>query len=296
MRYVLSFAILAMFMLVACPQRIIQPAPQLPPTTGSETATMVVAPPPLTKPPTLNPGKLTIEVLTNEGNRKKLQNDLQGVPQERLTVKTDEIWPWKVHARSIDTEPLNSDDILLSSFPNDDRVTTFDVPGVALGKTKSYQFQMPYAEGQRTPPAEFIIVARNKKFCRSVALGNHNAVDGVTPDIPDKESDCNKINADNIFNFDQKLRLYVHVENVRGHMTDEKDAKHERRRKFFCKVIYRAKERMMTQLERSWKSDNDITDMLRGISFDIADALFEYKFSMKGFTCSESEYKINNND
>ena len=298
MRYVLSLAILVMFMLVACPQqRIPQPIVPGSPDNPSKTATLVPAT--FTQPPALNPGNLTIELLPPQGDNiiVELKKDSKGVPQYRINLTTDVAWPWKVQASAKD---ISADNILLDSFPNYASVTAINLQNQGGAKVQRYQFYMKYDEGQIIEPKELFIVARNIEFCQKVVYDNKETgvkeVDGVMPDILNDKSDCNKMGDGNIYNFDQKLRLHLQVENVPNEAQAEADEQQRLRKEMlYCTVINASKKEIVTLAKKSWSTGNIVLDLFKNIGIDYTAALFNYKVSIGGYDCNQEQYQVKNN-
>ncbi len=293
MRYVLSFAMGGM--LVACQQ---QRLPQLQPNPGvapSVSQPTTVVPSTLAAPAALNPGNLNIELISNENNI-TVEKDAQG-QRHRIALTTDILWPWVVQVSGKD---LTSRDILLNSFPGfGGAVVSVDNSNNGPIAIHNFHFHMEYRENVKIEPMELHIVARNMKYCRQIfndvaeqGKDSVEAVNGIMPEIPESEADCGRMGSANIYNFDQKLRLSLQVENVRDeHKAQQEEKKRQRLEGFVCRMLNSSKAAVVNKATASWSSGNSWTDVFKTIGANFAAELLTHSISVKGFDCNKAVYQ-----
>jgi len=306
MRYGLSAVVSGMFILVACPQqRLPQLQPQQP---GGNSVTDVktVVPPAISKPASFNPGNLKITPRSNGGGADFIVaagKDPQGVEQHTIDLTTDLLWAWRVEAGA---EGLDHRDILLESAFNQQRglelVRSDNNAGL---KQQEFVFQLPFQENAgpaSIAPLSIHVVARNKKYCKKVFnmnadQGQVEAVNGFKPDVPKSERACEIMRDGEIYNFDQKLRLNLHITNVRDEETQNKaDEQHRRREALICGIVNRITENVLAKGQKSFgykqkdaegkEAKMGWGDLLIGIAMDIGAEFLTYKISMRGYNCS----------
>ena len=305
MRYGLSAVVSGMFILVACPQqRLPQLQPQQP-GVGAVTETKTVVPPSISKKAAFNPGNLTIEPTSNRGGAnfiKEAGKDAQGVEQHNIELTTDLLWAWGVEAGA---EGLDHRDILLESAFNQQRGLEL-VRSNNNGRLKQQEFvfRLPYQENAgpaSIAPMSIHVVARNKKYCRDVFnahadTGVVEAVNGFMPDVPKSLGACDRMKDGELYNFDQKLRLNLHIENVRDkEMQQKADAQHRRREALICGIVNRITENVLAKAQENFGNNQKDAegntkmgwgDLIRGIVMDIGAEALTYKISMRGYNCS----------
>ena len=294
MRYVMFFVSLGMFMLVACPQqRLPELRPQLPEPDGKDSTVKKIRPTPFNQPSALNPGNIRIELESNPSELiKELGKDESGVQQYSIQLETGYINPWVVRAMADD----DVREIMLASFPNySSKIRVFKDEDAGFIEVHRYSFQMEYDKEDRPiEPMELQIVARNMSYCRNLISksqdGAETAVNGIEPNIPETETDCDTMNNANIYNFDQRIRLKLLVENVQSKEEMRKDEiKFEFKQKIFCSVFKKAMNAAIKEVTTRWSSSNAILNLGKEIGVDFATGFFNYKMSLKGYDCSEYE-------
>lgn len=294
MRYVLSVALVGMFVLVACRRPIIQPVPHQP--INPADPLIITAPPGLTTAPAFNPSKLTIEIIVPNDEKvrlRQLEAEAPGVPLYQLDLITDALIPWSVQARGIgsDGKSLPHRAIVMDSFPDYGEVSTADRSAGDF-EDHLYQFAMEYKEGQVIPLKNLTIVARDTSYCKRVFHDYDEgkeveAVNGIKPDEPESESDCSKVVATNLYNFDQKVRLRLQITNVKGEPTRLEKA----REKLICNMVNKTKDVLVSKATHTFANGNDLTALLKEIGINFLAGLVIHKLSISGLDCDRYEYR-----
>ena len=291
MRYVMFFVSLGMFMLVACPQQRLPELRPQPPAPGNGDSTVkTVRPSKFDRPSALNPGGIVIELDSGDENIEELSEDEHGNKQYSIRLETDYANPWVVKAGAKD---VATKDIMLASFPNyGSKITVFTDNDAGFMKVQRYSFQMKFKEDQVIEPMELYIVARNKSYCTGLIkkrrVGQPTAEKGIEPSMPEKEADCDTMNDGNLYNFDQKIRLQLLVDNVQSSASALRDvAGHEFRQTIFCRVFQRIMDTMLDKAVKKWGSSNDLIDLGQNIVGDFAKGFFKYKMALSGYDCSQ---------
>ena len=287
MRNVLSFAAAGiMLLLVACPQqRIPMPVPINPPTL-EEPVNEARAIKEIKKQPVLNPGGITFELVANDAEIEKLSKDSHGVDRFSIHLQTDELIPWNV---KVGAEGVNSSDIMLASFPSSPYIDVSSRDDDGWMKVQWYSYKREYKKDQKIEPFELYIVARNKRYCKQLVednmQGNVSVEGGVAPDVPERMSDCDKMNDGNFYNFDQKIRLQLLVVNKKSERRKAQEAYMER---LICSLINRTKKLVINKITSKWtESSNDVTQFLAGLISDVGNAFLDHRLSLSGYDCAK---------
>ena len=216
---------------VGCPQR--QPLMQYveQPGTGDSNPGVTEIKNEITKPPAFNPTGLNIKIQAMDIQSLPPSNSM---PQYRIQMNTGISMNFTVEAGGQGIDPRK---IFIDIQPPPDQMGS-PLPSeyTLTSRINKYMLLVKYAPNTIIEPLVMTVRARDIAYCEQVfkdakTQGEAQAVDGSEPDIPQQEADCRS--SSKLFNFDQKARLEVHINNVEPIPTEEEKA----RAQLYCNLI-----------------------------------------------------------
>ena len=291
MRYIW---LLGVVVLVSCPQN----QPRLQPV-----APTVGQPPPVTQPkiisepPAFNPGNISLELRSDKQITADLPEE-NGMKQKQLTLDASVVHFFAVAAGSQD---VSASDIVISLQPvPKDQLWVEDTRDALNMREKHYRFMQEHVPGVTIPPVILIALARKKSYCEKVF--NHNTTNGnvdklaeggIKPDIPSSARHCGSFNE--IYNFDQKMRIHLVINNVPNVEQMRKDARyHAIKERAYCTALNRAKDKIVGKLQDdfSWGGkENSWRDIIGDIVVGTIADVVQYRIENEGFNCTNPEYQ-----
>ena len=292
MRYVGILVMTAMFGCQQPPPRLQLQPPPIAPQNPDTTAKIVSQ---ISQPPSFNPGNINLDLQAHPETMQTLPLD-QGMKQFKLMTNADDVYLFDVAASG---EDVSASDIIINLQPvlQDQLLFGGTKDGLNM-KIKRYTFTQPYVEGVVIPPVVVTALARKKSYCEEVFTHNTTngnvdklAVGGLKPDIPSSARHCSSFNE--IYNFDQKMRIHLYVNNVPNKKKlDREQQHHERRARVYCMAINRAKNKVVGKLQDiSWGGEaNSWTDILGDILVGTIADVIQYKLEDRGYECNQEQY------
>ena len=247
----------------------------------------------ISQPPVFNPGNVSIDLLADPSVMQTMPKE-RGVKQVKLTFNADVLYNFAVTASGQD---VHASDIIISLQPVLQDQLWFDGKRDALNtKEHRYAFMQAYIEGESIAPLELVAMARRKSYCEEVFTHNTKngnvdklAVGGLTPDIPSSAQHCGSFNE--IYNFDQRMRVHLHIKNVPNPIKQAKDDKlREAKEKIYCNAFNRVKNKVVGKLTQDFNwggAENSWQDIFGDIVAGTVADIIQYKLENQGFDCSK---------
>ena len=123
--------------------------------------------------------------------------------------------------------------------------------------------------------------------------GQVEAVNGVMPDVPKSERACGTMRDGEIYNFDQRLRLKLQIENVRDErMKRQLNEEQKKKERIMCTIVNRIRATVVEKAKSQFAGGTGWGSVLIGLGVDIALDSLTYKMSTKEYDCSKPEYQF----